>query len=254
MSEAECSLRKALDDRIVILEGAMGTTIRGYELSEQDTRGDRFKDLKKDLKNNGDILSLTRPDVIGDIHKRFFEAGSDICETNTFSGTTIAQSEFFRADPRETGGKKDPSFYQEVVEAEDLNDLVWELNVESVRQCRKWADEVGSDQGRRCYVAGAIGPMGVGLHQMIDHDHPEFRPATFEQVVKAYAHQVRALMEAGIDLFMVETVFDALNAKAALVAIQEVFEATGKDLPIIVSAAVGRGDQPSPARLRVTRW
>ncbi|MEM0970917.1 MAG: homocysteine S-methyltransferase family protein, partial [Verrucomicrobiota bacterium] len=169
----------------------------------------------------------------------------------TFSGTTIAQSEFFRKDPREDGGRKDPDFYQEVIEAQDLRDLVWEQNVESVRVCRQWADNVGTDQGRQCFVAGAIGPMTIGLHQMVDAENPEFRSATFDQVKFDYSHQIRALMEAGCHLLMVETIFDALNAKAALVAVQEVFAEREEELPIIISAAVGMGGETMTSAQRV---
>jgi len=123
-------LTEALAQRILVLDGAMGTTIRGYELTEADARGDRFKDNHEDLLNNGDILSLTRPDVIADIHRRFYDAGSDICETNTFSGTVLAQSEFFVEDPRKSGGIKDPEFFEKkVLSNQFLQDLVWELNV-----------------------------------------------------------------------------------------------------------------------------
>ena len=121
-------LEKLLRERIVILDGAMGTTIRAYGLGETDARGQRFQDAKKDLKNNGDLFSLTRPDVIGDIHRRFLEAGADIIETNTFSATSIGQSEFFVDDPRQHGGRKDPAFYQRVIEDKFLNDLAWEIN------------------------------------------------------------------------------------------------------------------------------
>lgn len=138
-TDLDTELRSALRDRILVLDGAMGTTIRGYGLSESDARGERFAKNEKDLLNNGDILSITRPDVIGDIHRRFLEAGSDIIETNTFSATTLAQSEFFVEDPRESGkGRKDPEFFQrEVVENQFLKDLAWEINVESARLCRQ---------------------------------------------------------------------------------------------------------------------
>jgi 5-methyltetrahydrofolate--homocysteine methyltransferase len=236
-------LRQALRQRILVLDGAMGTTIRTYGLSEKDARGPRFADSKKDLLNNGDILSITRPDVIGDIHKRFYEAGSDICETNTFSATSIAQSEFFVDDPREHGGIKDPEFFQKIIENPMLRDLAWELNVESSRLCRKWADNIGSDTGIKRYVAGAIGPLTVSLSTSPDANDAGFRTVTFDQVKEDYTRQVRALIEGGCDILMVETIFDALNAKAALVAIQEVFDADGLTLPIIVSAAVGRGGE-----------
>lgn len=236
-------LQRALADRILVLDGAMGTTIRTYGLGEADARGPRFADNDKDLLNNGDILSITRPEVIGDIHKRFYEAGSDICETNTFSATGIAQSEFFVEDPREKGGRKDPEFFQKILEDKFLNDLAWEMNVESSRLCRKWADNVGSDTGRKRYVAGAIGPLTVSLTNSPDANDPAFRVVTFDQVLAAYKHQVRGLIEGGCDILMVETIFDSLNAKAAVVAIQEVFDEDGGRLPIIVSAAVGLGGE-----------
>jgi 5-methyltetrahydrofolate--homocysteine methyltransferase len=236
-------LQKALAERILVLDGAMGTTIRSYGLSETDARGSRFADSEKDLLNNGDILSLTRPDVIGDIHKRFYEAGSDICETNTFSATNIAQSEFFVDDPREKGGRKDPEFFQKIIENPFLNELAWDMNVESSRLCRKWADNVGSDTGRKRYVAGAIGPLTVSLTNSPDANDPGFRVVKFDQVLEAYKHQVRALIEGGCDILMIETIFDSLNAKAAAVAVQEVYAEQKIHLPIIISAAVGLGGE-----------
>ncbi len=244
-SELHNELTKALNDRILVLDGAMGTTIRGYGLDEAAARGERFKDSEKDLLNNGDILSITQPDVIGDIHKRFLEAGSDIIETNTFSATTLAQSEFFVEDPREKGtGRKDPEFFQEkVCDNPFLKELAWEINVESAKICRKWADNIGSDTGRKRYVAGAIGPMTVSLTNSPDAEDSGFRVVTFDQVRDSYHHQILALIEGGCDIMMVETIFDALNAKAAIVAMQDVFAETGKEFPLIVSAAVGRGGE-----------
>ena len=236
-------LEKALRERILVLDGAMGTTIREYGLGEEDARGQRFADTDKDLLNNGDILTLTKPDTIGDIHKRFYEAGSDICETNTFSATGIAQSEFFVEDPREKGGRKDPEFFQEILENKFLNELAWEMNVESSRICRKWADDIGSDTGRRRYVAGAIGPLTVSLSNSPDAEDPGFRVVTFDQVLAAYKDQIRALIEGGCDILMIETIFDALNAKAAAVAALEVFEEDSVKLPVIISAAVGMGGE-----------
>ena len=233
-------LQTTLSKRIMVLDGAMGTTIRGYELTEADARGDRFKDNAEDLLNNGDILSLTRPDVIDDIHKRFYEAGSDICETNTFSGTTIAQSEFFIEDPRKTGGKKDPEFFdREVLNNRELQDLVWELNIQSVKLAKQEADKVAEATGIPRYVAGAIGPMTVSLTNLADPNDPSFRAVTFDQVKQSYRHQIDALIEADCDILMVETIFDSLNAKAALVAIRE----SGSQAPVIISAAVGRGGE-----------
>lgn len=237
-------LRKELRRRILVIDGAMGTTIRGYGLTEQDTRGERFKNAPKDLKNNGDILSLTRPDVIGDIHRRFLVAGADIIETNTFSGSSIAQSEFFKEDPRETGkGRKDPAFYHEVMEDKFLRDLAWDINYQSAMLCREWADKIGSDTGRKRYVAGAIGPLTVSLSVSPDADDAGFRVVTFDQVKEDYRRQTRALIAGGCDILLVETIFDALNSKAALVAIQEVFAEDGLTLPIMVSAAVGLGGE-----------
>ncbi len=233
-------LTDALKNRILILDGAMGTTIRDYGLYEAQARGERFKDAPQDLLNNGDILSLTQPETIGDIHKRFYEAGSDIVETNTFGATTIVQSDFFRIH---VGERKDPEFFQAMIEDAELGDLVWEMNVESAKLARKWADSIGSDTEKKRYVAGAIGPMTVGLHQIVDSDDPEFRTVEFDQVVTAYRHQIRALIEGGSDILMVETIFDALNSKAALVAIQDVFAEDDVELPIIVSAAVGKGGE-----------
>ncbi len=234
-------LQDLLTSRIAILDGAMGTTIREYGLDEQGARGQRFADAPKDLLNNGDILSLTQPDTIGDIHKRFLEAGSDIIETNTFSATTLSQAEFFVEDPREQGGRKDPDFFQKILENEFLCTLVEDLNLESSRLAREQADRLTEETGIRRYVAGAIGPLTISLSNAPDHDDPSFRPVTFDQVHDSYLHQARALVEGGCDLLLVETIFDSLNAKAALVAIQKLFEETGVSLPLVISAAVGSG-------------
>lgn len=241
-------LEKILESRIAIIDGAMGTTIRTYGMKESDIRGDRFKNSTKDLLNNGDLFSLTQPKMICDIHRRFLEAGADIIETNTFGATGITQSEFFVDDPREHGGRKDPEFYQKVIDDPMLNDLAWEINEQSARQCREWADRVGTATGRQRFVAGAIGPLTVSLSNSPDADDAGFRVVTFDQVKAAYAHQVRALIAGGSDLLLVETIFDSLNAKAALVAIREVFDEDGltkqgKELPVMISAAVGRGGE-----------
>ena len=243
MTDNTEQLKRILRNRIAIIDGAMGTTIRTYGLTETDIRGERFKGTKKDLKNNGDIYSLTRPDVITDIHRRFLEAGADIIETNTFSATSIGQSEFFVEDPRETGGRKDPAFYQRVIEDKFLSDLAWEINEQSSRQCREWADRIANKTGRPRFVAGSIGPLTVSLSNSPDADDAGFRVVTFDQVKTDYKRQVRGLIAGGSDLLLVETIFDSLNAKAALVAIQEVFAEDKKHLPIIISAAVGRGGE-----------
>src|ERR1700678_4437974 len=241
-------LGKILDSRIAIIDGAMGTTIRTYGLTEADIRGERFKDSKKGLLNNGDLFSLTKPEVIGDIHRRFLEAGADIIETNTFGATSITQSEFFVDDPREHGGRKDPAFYQKVIDDQFLGTLAWDINEQSARQCREWADRVGSATSRQRFVAGAIGPLTVSLSNSPDADDPGFRVVTFDQVKNSYAQQVQALIAGGVDLLLVETIFESLNAKAALVAIREVFDKDGfaakkMELPVMISAAVGRGGE-----------
>lgn len=236
-------LEKILENRIAIIDGAMGTTIRSYGMTEADIRGERFKNSTKGLLNNGDLFSLTKPDMIGDIHRRFLEAGADIIETNTFGATSIAQSEFFVDDPREHGGRKDPAFYQKVIDDPFLGSLAWDINEQSARQCHEWAERLGTATSRQRFVAGAIGPLTVSLSNSPDADDPGFRVVTFDQVKTAYAQQVRALIAGGADLLLVETIFDSLNAKAALVAIREVFDEDGKKLPVMISAAVGRGGE-----------
>ncbi len=236
-------LEKLLRERIAIIDGAMGTTIRTYGMTEADVRGERFKDVKKDILNCGDFFSLTQPKMICDIHRRFLEAGADIIETNTFGVTSIALSDFFVEDPREHGGRKDPEFFQKIIEDPFLSDLSWEMSETSARQCREWADRVGNATGRQRFVAGAVGPMQVSLSNSPDADDPGFRVCTFDQVKTAYIQHIRGLIAGGSDAILVETIFDSLNAKAALVAVQEVFEKDGVQLPVMISAAVGRGGE-----------
>ena len=243
MTEAEIALRRTLAERMVIIDGAMGTTIRSYNITEAQARGERFKNAPKDLQNNGDIYSLTCPDQISDIHRRFLEAGADIIETNTFSATAIGQSEFFIEDPREKGGKKTPAFYQEVIENQFLQELAHDINFHSARQCRICADRAHAATGRRRYVAGAIGPLTVSLSNSPDADDAGFRVVTFDQCKADYRRQVRSLIAGGVDLLLVETIFDSLNAKAALVAVEEVFAEDKIKLPLMISAAVGRGGE-----------
>ncbi len=243
VKRAKHALEAVMEERIAIIDGAMGTTIRTYGMTEADIRGHRFKDADKDLLNNGDLFSLTQPKMICDIHRRFLEAGADIIETNTFGATSITQSEFFVEDPRERGGRKDPAFYQGIIEDPALELLAWEINEQSARQCREWADRVGNATGRQRFVAGAIGPMTVSLSNSPDADDPGFRVVTFDQVRTAYKQQTRALIAGGSDLLLVETIFDSLNAKAALVAIREVFDEDEMELPVMISAAVGRGGE-----------
>src|SRR4030081_574119 len=156
-------LQKILESRIAIIDGAMGTTIRTYGMKEAEIRGERFKNSTKDLLNNGDLFSLTQPDMICDIHRRFLEAGADIIETNTFGATSITQSEFFVDDPREHGGRKDPEFYQKIIDDSFLSSLAWEINEQSARQGREWADRVGTATSRQRFVAGAVGPADVAV-------------------------------------------------------------------------------------------
>ena len=241
-------LYSILKSRIAIIDGAMGTTIRTYGMEEADIRSERFRSATKDLLNNGDLFCLTQPGMIGDIHRRFLEAGADIIETNTFGATSISQSEFFVDDPRERGGRKDPDFYQKIIDDPELNKLAWEINEASARICREQADRVANQTGSPRFVAGSIGPLTVSLSNSPDANDPGFRSVTFDQVKAAYAHQLRALIAGSVDFLLVETIFDSLNAKAALVAIQEVFDEDGltakhEELPIMISAAVGRGGE-----------
>ncbi|MEJ1972311.1 MAG: homocysteine S-methyltransferase family protein [Lacunisphaera sp.] len=239
---AELALRQTLGERIVVIDGAMGTTIRGYNLTEQDVRGERFKNAPKDLKNNGDIYSITRPTEIGDIHRRFLEAGADIIETNTFSRPPLDRASSSSRSARK-GRPQRPAFYQQVIENKFLQELAHDINFQSARQGREWADRIANATGRRRYVAGAVGPLTVSLSVSPDADDAGFRVITFDQVKADYRRQLRSLIAGGVDLLLVETIFDSLNAKAALVATQEVFAEDNIRLPIMISAAVGRGGE-----------
>ena len=202
-----------LEQRIAILDGAMGTMIQRFKLTEADYRGERFKDHPKDLKNNGDLLSLTRPDVIRDIHEGYLAAGADIIETNTFGATSIAQADY------------------------DLAGIARELNVASARLAREAADKFSTPDKPR-FVAGALGPTPKTASISPDVNDPGARNVDFEQLRAAYYEQVEGLVEGGSDLLLVETIFDTLNAKAALFAVDEYFEASGQRLPLIISGTV----------------
>ncbi|HEY8835990.1 MAG TPA: homocysteine S-methyltransferase family protein, partial [Chthoniobacterales bacterium] len=231
-------LEALMRERIVVLDGAMGTMVQQYRLNEAAYRGDRFKDWKgKDLKGCLEILLLTKPDLIDEIHRRYLEAGADIIETNTFSGTTIGLHDFlFQGEPE--SGRKDAEFFQRVVDDRPFCDLVAEINLSATRVARHAADIVSNETGRRRFVGGSIGPLPVTASLSPDVNDPSFRAVTFDQIRKAYGEQAAALLEGGVDLLMVETIFDTLNAKAAIAAITELFEKTGKRVPLIISGTV----------------
>jgi len=208
-------IENILKERILILDGAMGTMIQRHVLTEEDFRGERFKNHKSPLKGNNDLLSITRPDIIKDIHAQYFAAGADIAETNTFSGTTIAQADYH------------------------LEDAVYDLNYQSAKIAKEVADEFtkrGPHKPR--FVAGAMGPTNKTASLSPDVNNPGFRAITFDQLVVAFKQQARALMDGGVDFLLLETIIDTLNAKAALFALQELFDETGKELPIMVSGTI----------------
>ncbi|HEX8489682.1 MAG TPA: methionine synthase, partial [Chthoniobacterales bacterium] len=206
--------------------------------TEADYRGERFKEWKgKDLKGGLELLLLTKPGVIDEIHRRYLEAGADIIETNTFSATTIGLHDFlFQGEPE--SGRKDPEFFQRVVDDPELVALVHEINVSAAHIARQAADGVANATGLRRFVAGSLGPLPVTASLSPDVNDPSFRAVTFDQIRKAYSEQAAALMEGGVDLLMVETIFDTLNAKAAIAAISELFEKSGKSVPLIISGTV----------------
>src|SRR6266576_6517694 len=231
-------LEALMRERIVVLDGAMGTMVQQCGLTEAEYRGDRFKDWKgKDLKGCLEILLLTRQEVIGDIHRRYLEAGADIIETNTFSGTSIGLHDFlFRGEP--TGKRKDLEFFQRVVDDAELSALVSEINLQAARIARLVADEVTEKTGRRRFVGGSLGPLPVTASLSPDVNDPSFRAVTFDQIRKSYSEQAAALLEGGVDLLFVETIFDTLNAKAAIAAITELFAKLGRTVPLIISGTV----------------
>ncbi len=225
-------------ERIVLLDGAMGTMVQQHKLTESDYRGTRFQDWKgKDLKGSIELLLLTKPDVIAEIHRRYLEAGADIIETNTFSATTIGLHDFlFHGEPE--NGRKDPEFFQRVVDDADFRSLVREINTAAARSARQAADRVANETGKARFVGGSLGPLPVTASLSPDVNDPSFRAVTFDQIRQAYADQAKALLEGGVDLLMVETIFDTLNAKAAIAAIAEIFEESGRTVPLIISGTV----------------
>ena len=209
------ALHEHITQRILMLDGAMGTMIQGYDLQETDFRGERFADHHMDLMGNNDLLSLTRPDVIAEIHAAFLDAGSDIVETNTFSSTTIAQADY------------------------DLQLAAYDLNFEGARVARQACDVFEEkDPSRPRYVAGAIGPTNRTASISPDVNDPGHRNVTYDELHSAYMEAARGLMDGGADLILIETIFDTLNAKAAVHAVQDVFEETGITLPLIVSGTI----------------
>jgi 5-methyltetrahydrofolate--homocysteine methyltransferase len=204
-------IEKVIKERILILDGAMGTMIQRHKLEEEDFRKGAFENHDKSLKGNNDLLSITRPEIIKDIHRQYFQAGADIVETNTFSGTWIAQADY------------------------GLEDAVYRINYDSAKIAREVANEF-TDKPR--FVAGSIGPTNRTASISPDVNDPGYRAITFDELVGAYKDQVNALMDGGVDILLVETIFDTLNAKAALFAIDQVFEDRNEKIPIMVSGTI----------------
>lgn len=208
-------LYKALSERILILDGAMGTMIQRYNFTEEDYRGERFKDWKSPLKGNNDLLSLTQPEAIEEIHRKYLLAGADIIETNTFSGTTIAMADYH------------------------MEDLVYELNYESAKIAKKVCDEFTTQNpDKPRFVAGSIGPTNRTASLSPDVNDPGYRAITFDELRIAYKQQAEALLDGDSDILLVETIFDTLNAKAALFAIDEIREERNITIPIMVSGTI----------------
>jgi 5-methyltetrahydrofolate--homocysteine methyltransferase len=212
------TIQECLNERILIIDGAMGTMIQQYKLEEKDYRGERFKDWHKDVRGNNDLLSLTQPQIIQAIHKAYLEAGADIIETNTFSSTSIAQADY------------------------DMQSLAYELNVAAAKCARKAIEEFSKDskQTNNCkFIAGAIGPLNKTLSLSPDVNNPGFRSVTFDEVANAYYEQISGLVDGGVDVLLIETIFDTLNAKAAIYAIKKYFHDTKKEeLPIMISGTI----------------
>ncbi|MBL9139188.1 MAG: methionine synthase [Verrucomicrobiales bacterium] len=230
-------LESLLRQRIVILDGAMGTMVQRYRLDEAAFRGTRFADWKgKDQKGNNELLLLTRPQVIAEIHRHYLEAGADIIETNTFGATTIGQHDFlFTGHP---DGRKDQAFFERVVTDSALSDLAIEMNLTAARLAKQAAEEVANRTGRPRFVAGALGPMPVTSSLSPEVSDAGFRAVSFEQLRRSYHQQATALLDGGVDLLLVETIFDTLNAKAAIFAIEQVLAERGRRVPIVISGTI----------------
>lgn len=204
-----------IQKRILVLDGAMGTMLQEYKFSEEDFRGERFQNFHVPLQGNNDLLSITQPEAIKEVHRKYFEAGADIIETNTFSGTTIAMADY------------------------ELEELVYELNYESAKIAKEVAEEyTEKTPNQPRFVAGSIGPTNRTASLSPDVNRPEYRAVTFEELRIAYKEQVEALIDGGVDILLVETIFDTLNAKAALFAIEEVKEERNIEIPIMVSGTI----------------
>jgi 5-methyltetrahydrofolate--homocysteine methyltransferase len=209
------ALQDLFSSRIAILDGAMGSMVQTYKLTEDDFRGDRFKSFDHPLQGNNDLLSLTKPSVIEEIHRQYFDAGADMVETNTFSSTSIGQADY------------------------RLESIVTDLNHAAVAVARRAAQSAEvATPGRRCFVAGAIGPLNRTLSMSPDVNRPDYRAVTWDQVVAAYTEQIRALLDGGVDALLVETIFDTLNSKAALFAIESVFDERGYRVPVMISVTI----------------
>ena len=209
------NLKSILKDRIMVLDGAMGTMLQNYAFEEEDFRGIRFVDFPVSLQGNNDLLSLTQPQAIKDIHAKYFEAGADIVETNTFSSTSIAMADY------------------------QMEDLVYELNFESAKIAKEVADSFTAQNPQKPrFVAGSMGPTNKTASLSPDVNNPGYRAITFDQLVTSYTEQATALIDGGVDILLVETIFDTLNAKAALFAIENVKEAKGSNIPVMVSGTI----------------
>ncbi len=220
------SIREYLKEKILIIDGAMGTMIQQYKLEEKDYRGERFKDWHKDVKGNNDLLSITQPQIVEEIHLEYLEAGADIIETNTFSSTSIAQADY------------------------DMQSLAYELNVEAAKCARKAIERFNKSRNNSAnnpiFIAGAIGPTNKTLSLSPDVNNPGYRAVTFDQVADSYLEQIKGLVDGGVDLLLIETIFDTLNAKAAIYAIKKFFAENYKffnngadeELPIMISGTI----------------
>ncbi|MCB9054771.1 MAG: homocysteine S-methyltransferase family protein [Chitinophagales bacterium] len=210
------TIQDCLKERILVIDGAMGTMIQKHKPTEATFRGERFKDWHIDVKNNSDLMNLTQPEMIQGIHELYLEAGADIIETNTFAATRIPQADY------------------------EMGNLAYEMNVEGAKIARRAADKyTAKDPSKPRFVAGAIGPLNKTLSLSPDVNNPGFRSVTFDEVVEAYYEQVKGLVEGGVDLLLIETIFDTLNAKAAIFAIKKYFSDTGKtQLPVMISGTI----------------